>query len=125
MSPDPFTEGSAVKATDKKEKKKRIHDPNAPKRPLTAFFLFMKTARGVIATELGPEAKPKDVSETGTARWGAMSPGSKRVCDNFLDYINYINTSTLHVLVLTWSRSGKTTTKTTSVSTTRACTPTK
>ncbi len=34
---------------DKKERKKRQHDPNAPKRPLTPFFLYMQTARHIIA----------------------------------------------------------------------------
>jgi hypothetical protein len=56
----------------KKEKRKREHDPNAPKRPLTPYFLFMQTARAIIAQDLGPEATPNDVSKEGTRRWNEM-----------------------------------------------------
>lgn len=62
-----------------KEKKKRPHDPNAPKRPLTAFFLYMKYARPVIQKEMGDTARPKEVADEGTARWGTMTADSKLV----------------------------------------------
>lgn len=43
---------------DKKKKPKKEKDPNAPKRPLTAFFLFSTRARDHIKSDLGPEATP-------------------------------------------------------------------
>lgn len=63
----------------KKERKKRQHDPDAPKRPLTPFFLYMQTARPIIAQDLGPEAAKGAVSNEGTLRWSNMDKESKQV----------------------------------------------
>ncbi|KAG9248499.1 high mobility group protein [Calycina marina] len=62
-------QGGAAAGDDKKERKKRQHDPNAPKRPLTPFFLYMQTARPIIANDLGPGVPKGQVSEEGTKRW--------------------------------------------------------
>lgn len=67
-------------ATDKKERKKRQHDPNAPKRPLTPFFLYMQTARPIIAADLGPDVAKGAVSEEGTRRWKEMEEKDRTVC---------------------------------------------
>jgi len=67
---------------DKKERKKRQHDPNAPKRPLTPFFLYMQTARPIIATDLGAEAAKGAVSAEGTRRWGTMAADDKQLWTN-------------------------------------------
>ncbi len=63
---------------EKKEKKKRERDPNMPKRPLTAYFLYMKTARPIIAKDL-PKATPGQIAEEGTRRWGEMDEEEKKV----------------------------------------------
>ena len=66
--------------TDGKKKRKRTpHDPNAPKRALTPYFLYMQSARATIAKELGDSAKPKEVADEGTRRWTEMNPGEKSV----------------------------------------------
>ncbi|EGD98624.1 hypothetical protein TESG_06104 [Trichophyton tonsurans CBS 112818] len=59
-------------------KRKRVHDPNAPKRALTAYFLYMKHERANIAAELGANARPKEVADEGTRRWGRMPPQEKQ-----------------------------------------------
>jgi len=64
-------------APDKKERKKRQHDPHAPKRPLTPFFLYMQTARPIIAKDLGEKVAKGDVSTEGTKRWTEMAPKDK------------------------------------------------
>jgi hypothetical protein len=69
-------------ASGKKERKKRQHDPNAPKRPLTPFFLYMQTARPIIANDLGAEAAKGAVSDEGTRRWGTMAAEDKQVSDH-------------------------------------------
>ena len=67
-------------AGDAKKKRKRAkHDPNAPKRALTPYFLYMQTARANIARELGPNAKPKEVADEGTRRWSTMKEEDKMV----------------------------------------------
>ena len=63
----------------KKERKKRTHDPNAPKRPLTPYFLYMQTARPIIANDLGTEAPKGAVQEEGQRRWKAMDQKEKSV----------------------------------------------
>ncbi|KAI9816972.1 MAG: hypothetical protein M1832_004956 [Thelocarpon impressellum] len=62
-----------------KKKKKRTHDPNAPKRPLTPYFLYMQSARSVIASDLGSGAKPGEISAEGTRRWKAMPDNEKHL----------------------------------------------
>lgn len=64
----------------KKKRKRAAHDPNAPKRALTPYFLYMQSARPQIAAELGSNAKPKEVADEGTRRWSVMPEGDKRVC---------------------------------------------
>lgn len=64
----------------KKKRKRTPHDPNAPKRALTPYFLYMQSARAQIAKELGDSAKPKEVADEGTRRWTEMSPAEKSVC---------------------------------------------
>jgi hypothetical protein len=66
----------------KKERKKRQHDPNAPKRPLTPFFLYMQTARPIIAGDLGPEIAKGAVSNEGTRRWSTMEADDKQLWTN-------------------------------------------
>lgn len=61
----------------KKKRKRTPHDPNAPKRALTPYFLYMQSARATIAKELGDSAKPKEVADEGTRRWTEMSPAEK------------------------------------------------
>ena len=63
----------------KKKRKRTPHDPNAPKRALTPYFLYMQSARATIAKELGDSAKPKEVADEGTRRWTEMTPAEKSV----------------------------------------------
>lgn len=77
------TQGGAapveVEGDGKKKRKRTPHDPNAPKRALTPYFLYMQSARATIAKELGDSAKPKEVADEGTRRWTEMSPAEKSV----------------------------------------------
>ncbi|KAI1819747.1 hypothetical protein F4861DRAFT_525785 [Xylaria intraflava] len=67
---------------EKRERKKRTHDPNAPKRPLTPYFLYMQTARPIIANDLGADAPKGAVQEEGQRRWTSMSPQEKVAWNN-------------------------------------------
>ncbi|RKF75916.1 putative high mobility group protein [Golovinomyces cichoracearum] len=64
---------------EKKERKKRNHDPNAPKRPLTPFFLYMQTARPIIAKDLGADVPKGAVGVEGTRRWQTMNEEDKQL----------------------------------------------
>lgn len=80
----------------KKERKKRQHDPNAPKRPLTPYFLYMQTARPIIADDLGADAAKGAVQEEGQRRWSTMSAREKAVSrqQNSLDPPRFAGTLT-------------------------------
>lgn len=81
----PSSPGAKSEAGGDKKKRKRHHDPNAPKRALTPYFLYMQHNRPQIQKELGGDGvKPKDVAEEGTRRWGNMSDAEKSV-RSFLD----------------------------------------
>lgn len=67
---------------EKKERKKRQHDPNAPKRPLTPYFLYMQTARPIIAADLGDSVPKGAVQDEGQRRWGSMSAQEKLVSNH-------------------------------------------
>ncbi|KAL2218792.1 putative HMG box protein [Thermoascus aurantiacus ATCC 26904] len=71
--------GVKSEAGEKKKRKRAPHDPNAPKRALTPYFLYMQHNRAQIAQELGANAKPKDVADEGTRRWAAMPEAQKEV----------------------------------------------
>lgn len=71
-----------VEEGGKKKRKRAPHDPNAPKRALTPYFLYMQHARGQIHKELGDQARPKEVADEGTRRWGIMTPAEKSVWDD-------------------------------------------
>lgn len=68
-----------VVVEEKKERKKRQHDPNAPKRPLTPYFLYMQTARPIIAADLGDGVPKGAVQDEGQRRWASMSAQEKLV----------------------------------------------
>ncbi|RMZ85730.1 hypothetical protein DV737_g337, partial [Chaetothyriales sp. CBS 132003] len=68
-------------AEGKKKRKRVPHDPHAPKRALTPYFLYMQSARAQIARELGDQAKPKEVADEGTRRWTEMPANEKAIWD--------------------------------------------
>lgn len=74
---------------EKKKRKRQPHDPNAPKRALTPYFLYMQHARAKIHKELGEQARPKEVADEGTRRWGAMTAADKSVSLLYLPTRNY------------------------------------
>ncbi|QDS71043.1 hypothetical protein FKW77_008415 [Venturia effusa] len=64
----------------KKEKKKRVKkekDPDAPKRPLTAFFLFSTNARELVKRE-NPDSTPVEVNNEILRRWNQMDDTEKQ-----------------------------------------------
>jgi hypothetical protein len=67
----------------KKKRKRAPHDPNAPKRALTPFFLYMQHNRAKISAELGSGARPKEVSDEGTRRWQTMPQAERDVRPSF------------------------------------------
>lgn len=73
-------EGSEEKSSSKKKHKKK-KDPNAPKRPITAFIQFSNKMRDTAKERLtseGSEATPKDVVRKLGEMWKALSEEQKK-----------------------------------------------
>ncbi|BES89996.1 HMG (high mobility group) box [Nesidiocoris tenuis] len=60
----------------RKSKKRKKKDPNAPKRPLTAFFLFSNVERSKVK-EVNPEYTAGDTSKELGRRWSEIDPSVK------------------------------------------------
>ncbi|PSN66681.1 hypothetical protein BS50DRAFT_573508 [Corynespora cassiicola Philippines] len=67
----------------KRKREKKEKDPNAPKRPLTAAFLYAQAARPVVRRDLeaclgpGEKLEPNSVNMEVTKRWNEMSEEDK------------------------------------------------
>ncbi|KAF2017701.1 hypothetical protein BU24DRAFT_460713 [Aaosphaeria arxii CBS 175.79] len=80
----PAAGASATEASKKKRKReKKERDPNAPKRPLTAAFLFAQSARPIVKADLereleaGAKLEPNAVNLEVTKRWNEMDEEDK------------------------------------------------
>ncbi|KAJ5219279.1 uncharacterized protein N7498_001378 [Penicillium cinerascens] len=79
FAPRAGSPGAKSEAGGRKKRKRAPVDPNAPKRPLTPYFLYMHNNRPRIAEDLGADAKPKNVAEEGTRRWQNMDLKEKEI----------------------------------------------
>lgn len=80
LGPRAATPAAGTELGDGKKKRKRTPpDPDAPKRPLTPYFLYMKTARPLIAMDVPGNTTPKEIAEEGTRRWAKMGEGERFV----------------------------------------------
>lgn len=79
FAPRAGTPGAKSEAGGRKKRKRAPVDPNAPKRPLTPYFLYMQNNRPRIAEDLGTDAKPKNVADEGTRRWQNMDLKEKEI----------------------------------------------
>jgi hypothetical protein len=105
----------------KRKRVKKEKDPNAPKRPLTAFFLYSTFARPEVKDELG-DVSPVEINNEILRRWKEMPPLEKQVsrCPAFFTFSAQTSDQSLTI-----NRHGKTGTKTIINSTNRKSQPTK
>ncbi|PHH67304.1 hypothetical protein CDD81_154 [Ophiocordyceps australis] len=82
----PTTDVGGGLPVEKKERKKRAHDPNAPKRPLTPYFLYMQYARTIISNDLGQDVPKGAVQEEGQRRWANMDAKEKQAWNGAYQY---------------------------------------
>ncbi|XP_009141528.1 high mobility group B protein 7 [Brassica rapa] len=66
------------KAKDDKNKKGSSTTSNKPKRPLTAFFIFMNDFRKTFKEE-NPSSNVKDVAKQGGEKWKSLTEEEKKV----------------------------------------------
>jgi hypothetical protein len=71
--------------TKKRKREKKEKDPNAPKKPLTAAFLYAQTARAIVRQDLEAALGPGQVLEKNavnlevTKRWNSLPEEEKEV----------------------------------------------
>merc|ERR1711862_905037 len=70
--------GRPKKGEEKKQRKKK--DPNAPKRPMSAYFLFMNATRPTVRKE-NPDASIGEVAKILGKMWGEIEPEDKAKYD--------------------------------------------
>ena len=77
------TPGPIMEGPESKKRKRAPHDKNAPKRPVTPYFLYMQTARSEISSEMPLGHTAKQVADEGTKRWLEMPAEEKEVSLSF------------------------------------------
>ena len=83
--------GPTSEPVENKKRKRAPHDKNAPKRPVTPYFLYMQTARPLIAREMEPGVSAKEVADEGTRRWNDMPSEEREVSFSYLDQSHSTN----------------------------------
>lgn len=83
---NPVVESAATDGKNKKRKReKKEKDPNAPKKPLTAAFLYAQTARPIVRRDLenalaaGQTLEKNAVNLEVTKRWNELTDEEKEV----------------------------------------------
>merc|ERR1712127_845951 len=74
----PKSKRGRPKGGEKKQRKKK--DPNAPKRPMSAYFLFMNAQRPQVRKE-NPDASIGEVAKIMGKLWGEIEPADKAKYD--------------------------------------------
>lgn len=88
LTPEDIRLENAFRAQQRKDGKSRkgnLKDPNAPKKPLSAYFLFLKSIReddALRARVWGDESETTKQSVMAAEKWRALSDTEKRVSDN-------------------------------------------
>ncbi|KAF2758791.1 hypothetical protein EJ05DRAFT_364113 [Pseudovirgaria hyperparasitica] len=85
LGQQPLIDTTGLTKGGKKKKEKKIRDPLAPKRPLTAAFLFSMKARPIVKGDLeknlvaGEKLGPNAVNEEVTRRWNELPEEQKEM----------------------------------------------
>ena len=75
---------TTLQATTSSEKRKRIKDPNEPRRPPTAYLLFTAKARQDLP-DTDSELKPSEIMSKLAAMWKDLDESQKKVCYSLCD----------------------------------------
>ncbi|KAJ6515559.1 putative HMG1 protein, partial [Mycena sanguinolenta] len=84
LTPEDIKRENAFRAAQRKAGKSRksnIKDPNAPKKPLSAYFMFLQRIRSspqLVKEVFGEEAETTKQSVLAAARWRAMSDEERK-----------------------------------------------
>src|SRR5258707_8503119 len=71
---------------DGKSRKANIKDPNAPKKPLSAYFMFLQRIRSdpiLVKGVFGDETETTKQSVLAAEKWRSMTDDERKVCIGF------------------------------------------
>jgi hypothetical protein len=94
LTPDDIKRENAFRAAQRKAGKSRksnIKDPNAPKKPLSAYFMFLQRIRSeprLVQEVFGDETETTKQSVLAAAKWRSMTDDERKVCDTHLSSVN-------------------------------------
>ena len=85
LTPDDIKRENAFRAAQRKAGKSRksnIKDPNAPKKPLSAYFMFLQRIRAnqhLVREIFGDETETTKQSVLAAAKWRSMTDAERQV----------------------------------------------
>jgi hypothetical protein len=85
LTPDDIKRENAFRAAQRKAGKSRksnIKDPNAPKKPLSAYFMFLQRIRSdprLVEEVFGDETETTKQSVLAAAKWRSMTDDERKV----------------------------------------------
>jgi hypothetical protein len=104
LSPEDIKRENAFRAAQRKAGKSRksnLKDRNAPKKPLSAYFMFLQQIRAnpkLVADIFGDESETTKQSVLAAAKWRSMTDAERQVsiCDPFFCLISLTFASCSH-----------------------------
>ncbi|SRR6266702_4221994 len=96
LTPDDIKRENIFRAAQRKAGKSRrgnIKDPNAPKKPLSAYFMFLQRIRSdptLVREVFGDETETTKQSVLAAEKWRSMTDEERKVCggSNLLSIIS-------------------------------------
>ena len=90
LTPDDIKRENAFRTAQRKAGKSRksnIKDPNAPKKPLSAYFMFLQRIRAnqhLVREIFGDETETTKQSVLAAAKWRSMTDAERQVPELFI-----------------------------------------
>jgi hypothetical protein len=95
LSPEDIKRENMFRAAQRKAGKSRrgnIKDPNAPKKPLSAYFMFLQRIRSdsfLVREVFGDETETTKQSVLAAEKWRSMTDEERKVRDDFSSLVTF------------------------------------
>jgi|SRR6266850_7860035 len=95
LSPEDIKRENTFRAAQRKAGKSRrgnIKDPNAPKKPLSAYFMFLQRIRSdsfLVREVFGDETETTKQSVLAAEKWRSMTDEERKVRDGFSSLVTF------------------------------------
>lgn len=103
LTPDDIKRENAFRTAQRKAGKSRkgnIKDPNAPKKPLSAYFMFLQRIRSdpdLVREVFGDETETTKQSVLAAAKWRSMTDDERKVSISLSVIICYVSSPFVRV----------------------------